>query len=175
VAYQESNLSHNGKNGKPKRSKKGAYGEFQLTYKAFSEFWRIIREDSDYYYKTYLDEYRNSIRKYAPLFKGKKGEVWERVKEVRKLNRIAGTMFLSFNIHKENGNEWETLRNYGVGKRNKNKYPNNAKEYASSVLGHRDFFENVCPQMESRYNAFKERLYSRRKSRDFTSRYYQRY
>ncbi len=164
VAYQESNLSHNGKSGRPKRSKKGAYGEFQVTYKGFEEVWKISHYDKDFYYKDFLTEHSDSIEKYAHLFKGKKGKAWERVINNKRANRVTGVIFLSFNKHKENGDEGEALRNYVAGKTGKKKYPNNANIYSGSVFKHKDFFEQTCPEMESRLKAFQERRYKWHKS-----------
>jgi hypothetical protein len=167
IVRQESHMNGYMKNGKVKISKGRGYNEWQVTYNGFKEFWKILNRNKEDRYKQYIKEWSQEITDDRDQYfrdpkTGKylsKKEAWKKVRFDNKANRIAGKTLFKFFLERENGDEYEALRDYNAGERGKNlpEYLKSSKDYASSVLGHKTFFEDTCSEMSKNRDFFRRR------------------
>jgi hypothetical protein len=170
IVYQESDMNGYEENGKVKRSRSGGYNEWQVTYMGFKEFWKILNRNKENRYKPYINAHSEEIMNDRKnLFMDPKTEkylnkkqAWKKVKFNKDANKIAGRTLLKFFRMRENGDIFETLRDYNAGEIGKTtpESKEDSIKYAESVLKHKKFFEEVCPRMSEDRKFFRDRHYN---------------
>lgn len=132
IAYEESRFNHRTK-GKVTRSKRGAYGKFQVRYSAFLQMYKLVN-DSDPYFVNLRKANPNVVELLENDMKGTPDELWVKVKTDSTLNENVGLAYFDC-LQTKHGTE-KGLELYNAGETGVRKYPNNACWYRRRVMGH---------------------------------------
>lgn len=117
--------------GRPNaKSKKGAYGLFQIKFDgAFSWAWEFMHDHK-------RREKYPEIAKLLSDMEGDKMEMWKKVKTDPDLNIRIGMAYFYFLWNFNEKNIDEALKDYGLGRRGKKRNPKAAKKYVNYINTH---------------------------------------